>query len=175
VAGLACGLLAVVASVVSVVLLRRRMFAVTVQGASMEPSLRHGDRVLARRATIADVHRGDVVVLQRPDDTLAWDQLPANQGRAARLLIKRVAAVPGDPPPRDAAPALADHPADRVPPGHLVAFGDNYQHSLDSKQVGYFPADRLVGVMLRRIHHGGAVVRGAAKVDRQSMASRPRM
>jgi signal peptidase I len=140
----------------SVVLLRRRVFIVTVQGASMEPSLRHGERVLARRARIADVHRGDVIVLQRPDDMLGWDQLPAKQGRAGSLLIKRVAAVPGDPPPRDAAPALAGHPADQVPPGHLVAFGDNYRHSLDSKQIGYFPADRLVGVMLRRIDHRGA-------------------
>jgi signal peptidase I len=38
-----------------------------------------------------------------------------------------------------------------VPPERLVAFGDNLEHSLDSKQIGYFPADRLVGVMLRRL------------------------
>jgi signal peptidase I len=155
VVGLGAVLLGVLAGVLTavvstVVALRWWWFVVTVQGASMEPSLREGDRVLARRAGIADVHPGDVVVLERPDDDLRWTRAPGRRTAArGTLLIKRVAAVPGDPPPRRAAPALANHPERLVPPGHLVAFGDNYSRSLDSKQIGYFPADRLVGVVLR--------------------------
>jgi len=153
VAGLALGLLGVLAGVVSTVaVLRRRLFVVTVHGGSMEPSLHEGDRLLARRATVARIRPGDVVVLERPDDDLRWTRPAARRvTAAAALLIKRVAAVPGDPPPRGAAPALATHPERLVPRGHLVAFGDNYQHSLDSKQIGYFPEDRLVGVVLRRM------------------------
>jgi signal peptidase I len=145
------GLLGVLACAGAVVLLRRRLFVVIVAGASMEPSLRDGERLLARRTTLAQVRRGDVVILERPDEDLNWARPPASRQAANRsLLIKRIAALPGDPPPRAAAPALAEHPADLVPPGRLVAFGDNYHHSLDSKQIGYFPADRLVGVALRR-------------------------
>jgi len=151
VAGLGLTLLIVLAGALSTVaVLRRWLFVVTVRGRSMEPHLRAGDRVLARRAGIAGIRPGDVVVLERPDDDLRWT-LPPGRRAAMRgpLLIKRVAAVPGDQPPRQAAPALADHPEPLVPPGHLVAFGDNRRHSLDSKQIGYFPADRLVGIVLR--------------------------
>lgn len=132
--------------------LRRWLFVVNVRGRSMQPSLSDGDRLLARRATLVGIRRGDVVVLERPDDDLRWSRPPVRRAPgAARLLIKRVAAVPGDPAPLQAAPVLA-HRAERlVPPGHLVAFGDNVHRSLDSKQIGYFPEDRLLGVVLRSI------------------------
>jgi signal peptidase I len=152
VVGLGVALAGVLVGVVSTVVgLRRWLFVVTVHGGSMQPSLSDGDRVLARRATVADIRRGDVVVLERPDEGLRWSRPPARRATAASLLIKRVAAIPGDPPPREAAPALANHAGRLVPPGHLVAFGDNYRHSLDSKQIGYFPEDRLVGVVVRRM------------------------
>lgn len=150
--GLALALLGVLAAaaVTMAVGLRRWLFVVTVQGGSMQPSLQDGDRVLARRATITGIRPGDVVVLERPDDNLRWTRPPTRRTPADRnLLIKRVAAIPGDPPPRDTAPALVNHPEQRVPRGHLVAFGDNYELSFDSKQIGYFPADRLIGVVLR--------------------------
>jgi signal peptidase I len=148
-AGLALAFTGVLVAALSVLSGLRRLFVVTVHGGSMEPGLRDGDRLLARRVTVAALRRGDVVVLERPDDELRWTGPPHPRATArADLLIKRVAALPGDPPPRDAVPALADHPAALVPPNHLVALGDNH-HSLDSKQIGYFPADRLLGVVLR--------------------------
>jgi signal peptidase I len=132
--------------------LRRWLFVVNVHGESMQPTLSDGDRVLARRTTLVRIRRGDVVVLERPDDALLWSRPPARRAAgAASLLIKRVAAVPGDPAPRESAPVLAKHAERLVPPGHLVAFGDNFHRSLDSKQIGYFPEDRLIGVVLRRM------------------------
>jgi signal peptidase I len=48
--------------------LRRAFVVVTVTGRSMEPALRHGDRVLVRRAPAGAVRPGRVVVLAtRPD------------------------------------------------------------------------------------------------------------
>jgi signal peptidase I len=126
--------------------LRRWLFVVNVHGESMRPTLGDGDRVLARRTTLARVRRGDLVILERPDDTLRWTRPPTGRtATAARLLIKRVAAIPGDPTPQH----TARHTEPLVPPGHLVAFGDNLHRSLDSKQIGYFPEDRVVGVVVR--------------------------
>ncbi|NUR89731.1 MAG: S26 family signal peptidase, partial [Nonomuraea sp.] len=64
---------------------------------------------------------------------------------------KRLAAVPGDPIPRDAVPALRDAPGSRVPDGHLVVLGDNPARSYDSRRTGYLKADRLFGVVLRKL------------------------
>ena len=43
-----------------------------------------------------------------------------------------------------------------VPPDLLVLFGDNAAASYDSRQVGYFPADRLLGVAVRRLGVSGS-------------------
>lgn len=53
--------------------LRRRYVLVTVRGESMEPTFRHGDRVLADRTRIGGIRVGDVVVLEpgRPRPVLA--------------------------------------------------------------------------------------------------------
>ena len=63
-------------------------------------------------------------------------------------MIKRVAAVPGDPRPEARAPATADRVA---PSGKLVQFGDNAAWSYDSRQLGYLPAERLLGVVVSQI------------------------
>ncbi|MFC7642350.1 S26 family signal peptidase [Streptosporangium lutulentum] len=42
----------------------------------------------------------------------------------------------------------------RVPSGMVVVLGDN-QDSVDSRQWGFFPTDRLLGVALRQL--GGAL------------------
>jgi signal peptidase I len=36
----------------------------------------------------------------------------------------------------------------------LVLLGDNPDWSYDSRQFGYFPAERLLGVVVRTIVHG---------------------
>ena len=146
---LACaGALLLVVTVVAVVMmLRRRVVVVSVIGASMAPTLRHGDRVLVRRMPCEAVRRGDVVVFReltacRPGDPTGL--------RDAALLVKRVAAVAGDPNP-PFLPAWARRQSGVVPPGHLVLLGDNAEVSRDSRQFGSVAADRLLGVAVRRV------------------------
>jgi signal peptidase I len=69
-------------------------------------------------------------------------------------MIKRVAALPGepcpDPPPLGAIPSkLSPEAGQPVPAGRLVVIGDNHDSSYDSRVFGYYPADRVLGVMIR--------------------------
>lgn len=109
----------------AVVLVRRTWLVVTVRGGSMLPALREGDVLLASRVRRARVR--DVVVLADP----------YGEG----LLVKRVAALAGDPWPG----------AGRVPPRTVVVLGDN--GGLDSRMFGPVPLDRLRGVVVRRVRH----------------------
>jgi signal peptidase I len=134
-------LAAVAAAVVAgLVWVRRRYVVVHVSGRSMEPTLTSGQRVFARRARLDGVRGGDVVVLAPPPGS------PGGDG----LLVKRVFALPGDPMPRARVPKLRAVPGERVPAGSLVVLGDNPALSIDSRQLGLFPAERLVGVLVRR-------------------------
>ncbi|MFE0377113.1 S26 family signal peptidase [Streptomyces inhibens] len=141
--------------------LGRHLVAVTVRGASMEPAYREGDRVLVRRGRLP-VPGQVVVVTDLPDagPTAAPAAAPAAASvpeAAARpvpsptLLIKRVAAVPGDPVPRDRVPALAGVPERYVPQGKLVLLGDNPEASFDSRHRGYFATACVVGTVWRSL------------------------
>jgi signal peptidase I len=116
--------------------LRRRLFTVTVRGLSMRPALQPGDRVLARRVPLAAVRAGQIVVVAAPDGDagVPW-------------LIKRVAAVPGDPVP----PWLDRARASRVPPNCFLILGDNAAVSRDSRHLGFLAAGDLLGVVVRRL------------------------
>jgi signal peptidase I len=129
-------------------LLRRHIAIVAVVGVSMQPTLAPGDRVLVRRVRIGQVRIGQIVVIEKPDDSGTWATLPPGRSIAQReWMIKRVAAVPGDHRP-DAMPPGS--PGLLVPSGNLVVLGDNPARSLDSRQIGYIPAERVLGVVLRR-------------------------
>ncbi|MFI7135559.1 signal peptidase I [Nonomuraea sp. NPDC050153] len=146
------GLLAgVLVAAAGALVARRRYVVVTVEGTSMAPTLRDGDRVLVRRRRVDQVSRGDVVVLEPPSDP-ARVFVPETDG--TRWNIKRAVALPGDPVPPDVDGPAAGAVA-RVPAGALVVYGDN-PHSVDSRQRGFFPADRLLGVALRRL--GGSAL-----------------
>ncbi|MGK5552105.1 S26 family signal peptidase [Actinomadura kijaniata] len=116
-------------------LLRRRYLVITVDGSSMSPAHRPGDRLLVRRS--GAVGRGQVVVFA--DRWRQWT-------------VKRVAAAPGDPVPRDLVPALRDVPETHVPPGLLVLLGDNAEDSYDSRHYGYVPVTRLFGPVVRPLN-----------------------
>lgn len=129
--------------------LRRRIAIVTVEGPSMQPTLADGERVLVRRAGAGTPRRGQIVVIEKPGDDGGWHGRPQGwslswpDGRR-EWLIKRVAAVPGDRRP-DAMPERAARSP--VPAGHLAVLGDNASRSFDSRQFGYVPADRILGVV----------------------------
>lgn len=141
--------------VLSSLLIGRRFVAVAIHGQSMEPAFMDGDWVLVRRGQAPA--RGQVVVVEHPELNL----LLPNGGPATmtirpqrRWLIKRVAAVPGDPVPRDRVPSLATVSEPYVPPGKLVLLGDNQQASFDSRRLGYFSSDEVLGAVVRRLAIG---------------------
>ncbi len=121
------------ACVLAVVLARHRFLVVTVAGSSMEPTLVPGDRVLVRRYRRAPARVGDVLVFHEPGGQRA---------------IKRVAAVAGDAVPDSVRPVTGG--TDVVPPGMLVLLGDGIR-SGDSRQWGFIPVDRVLGLMTRKL------------------------
>jgi signal peptidase I len=157
---LAGGVLAALAAAAGI--LRRRLAIVTVVGESMQPTLVSGDRVLVRRVASTQIRPGQVIVIERPHPAAV-----AVRPAARQWMIKRVAAVPGDtrpdaflPASRPAAfiPSAAGRPATRggprapvVPPGKFVVLGDNPARSHDSRQLGYFAAESLLGIVLGRL------------------------
>jgi signal peptidase I len=131
---------AVVVAVMTSVLLwfRRHYTAVTVCGLSMQPTLHDGDRVLVRRVPPARLRVGDVVVA-RPGQL-------ASSGD--RWLVKRIAALPGDPVPESVSGRVR---RSSVPAGALILLGDNAAVSWDSRTLGLFDVGLLLGRVERTL------------------------
>lgn len=129
---------AVAAATGGLLWVRRRYTAVTVYGLSMEPTLHDGDRVLVRRVPPARLRVGDVVVA-RPGRL---------SGSGGHLLVKRVAALPGDPVPESVS-GRVDETA--VPDGALILLGDNAAVSWDSRTLGFFDVAVLLGRVERKL------------------------
>jgi signal peptidase I len=133
----------------AVVVARRRFVVVQVSGLSMWPTYRPGDRVLVHRAAARQVRRGEVVVFESAGRS-GWGTGPLPAPQAAAWAIKRVAALAGDPVPAEVAAAARAEPGAAVPEGALVVVGDGTS-SADSRMWGYLPADRVLGVAVRRL------------------------
>lgn len=114
---------------------RRHLRVVTVSGSSMLPAYQPGDLLTVRRIRAAAIRPGDVVVLQAGSQ---GKRQPASMG----WIIKRVAAIPGDPVALGTLPP-GQHAT--VPPGQLILLGDNPAHSTDSREHGYYPASDIIG------------------------------
>ncbi|MFB9349180.1 S26 family signal peptidase [Streptomyces heliomycini] len=157
-AGAAAGCAAALGS--GILWLRRFYTVVTVSGTSMEPTFRQGDRVVVRRTGVRRLKCSSVVVVR--DLTYIRGPLPHGArlrrgdrqpavSRTGPCLIKRVAALPGDPVPREGVPALRHVPETVVPAGRLVLLGDNRDASYDSREHGYFFTDQLLGHVVGRL------------------------
>lgn len=133
---------AAVAGAAGVVWARRRLLMVSVSGDSMRPAYRSGDRVLVRRVPAGRLRREDVVLADVAG--LVPGRVRADPG--AGYVVKRVAAVPGDPVPAEV-PRRAGET--EVPRGTFVLLGDNAGHSVDSRHFGYVPAAGLLGKVVR--------------------------
>jgi signal peptidase I len=135
----------VVAATCLVLLVRRRLVVVDVQGPSMEPTLYDGDRVLVRRAPLTAVRTGDLVVVARPGSV--------DFAAAEPWVIKRVAATAGEHIPAVIRQSWAENDIDfagaLVPEGQLLLLGDNPARSGDSRHWGFTAGDAVLGVVTR--------------------------
>jgi signal peptidase I len=125
---------------------RRRFTVVRVNGQSMLPTFKPGDRVLVRKVRAGALRRGQVVVFESPHGGKRNTGSPSGPG-GSRWIIKRVAAVSGDHVPPDVAAVCAPAGA-CVPAGQFVAIGDG-RSGIDSRRFGYVPAERVLGVAVR--------------------------
>ncbi len=137
--------------------LRRRFVVINVDGPSMQPTLYEGDRVLVRRRPLWHLRAGDIVVVENAAHrrTGRHRRVAARGSRSLsghRWVIKRVAAVPGDPVPASVAATVSAAAGTPVPDGRLLVLGDNSNRSLDSRHYGYLPGDGVLGVVIRQMH-----------------------
>jgi signal peptidase I len=146
--------------------LRRRYLVVRVFGLSMVPSLRSGDRVLVRRAGLRRLRAGMIVVLRAWPDT---DPARRDSGwpmAAGGWLVKRLAAVPGDPVPEVARTGCGN--ARVVPVGMAVVLSDN-ESGVDSRTWGFAPGSQVVGYVASPLPRS----RRRADAEPPPMASAP--
>ncbi len=153
-------LLAVLVGVVAAAAtaLRRRYTLVTVHGPSMEPTLRHGDRIVVRRRRPDRIRTGDIVVALSPAATGYRPVTPVTAkprpgrrtGSRGGLVVKRVAAVAGEPLPPSVAPVVGAPAGAPVAPGQLVVLSDNADGGRDSRHYGYLTSASVVGVARAR-------------------------
>ncbi|MEV0489537.1 S26 family signal peptidase [Streptomyces atratus] len=135
----------VAVTVVAVVCVRTRRsrLRVTVAGQSMAPALTPGQVVIAHRVGPGGLRTGDVVVLVKPEcpGDWWWPAVGGPVGEGAWLL-KRLAALPGDPVPPPVSTSLGVTGV--VPEGVAVVLGDNTAASVDSRDFGFVPVDRVI-------------------------------
>jgi signal peptidase I len=136
--------------------LRRRFVVINVDGKSMQPTLYAGDRVLVRRRPLRHIRAGDTVVIDNAKH-LQTSRPPDTHARGRRNLsghtwiIKRAAAVPGDPVPASVAATVSAAAGTPVPDGCLVVLGDNPVFSADSRSYGYLSGSGVLGVVVYRL------------------------
>jgi len=124
--------------------------SIVVQGYSMEPGLRHGERILVNKLVyrFRPPERGDIVVFRYPLDP-------------SRDFIKRVVGQPGDvievrqgevfvnnqsfEEPYVRSPGTSNLGPQTVPEGSLFVLGDNRTNSEDSRYFGPIPKNSLKG------------------------------
>jgi signal peptidase I len=132
---------------------RRQLVIVDVDGQSMEPTFRDGDRVLVRRIGPGQARVGQVIMLAPPAEPGVFGPGRSRLRTLGRIwVVKRLAAGPGQPVPGGLAPALTAAAPGVVPEAHLVVLGDNPPESHDSRQEGFIPEERVRGVVVCRIH-----------------------
>ncbi len=120
-----------------------------VKGSSMEPCLHDGDRLVVDRVAynLADVRRGDVVVLRYPRNPEV-DFVKRVVARAGDRVAMKNGVLLLDGRPADTYGCIHDHQELAeivVPPGQFFVLGDNRPISCDSRDFGLVPAELIRG------------------------------
>lgn len=135
---------------------RSRLFTVRVRGSSMEPTFRDGETLIAKRAP-RRLRRGDIAVFAEPTPRNASHRSSGHAGRDAgtaadkvawfadSLVVKRIAALGGDPAP-PVIRATVGHGS--VVPGDCVVVLSDNPAGIDSRVWGYIPRASVVGSVL---------------------------
>ncbi|MFD8013398.1 S26 family signal peptidase [Streptomyces sp. NPDC058955] len=139
--GIACGL------ALLLVLLRRFLSRLRIDGPSMLPALRDGQRVLVVRTGAARLRTGRIVLVAPPEG-LVRPRRGADPAARPPLVVKRVAALAGEPVPPEVCAAAGVAEGALVPPGRIALLGDNPAFSTDSRYWGLLPVSSVVGVVL---------------------------
>lgn len=134
------------------ILLLFLLFAITIfeiQGKSMEPAIRNGERVWILLFGFSQPKTGDIILFERPDQ-------PA-------FAVKRIVAVERDPITYNETGqlvagtdiiSLVPQPVgliqlySRVPPGYYMVLGDNPDASRDSRHFGFIPHSSIRGKVI---------------------------
>lgn len=132
--------------------------SVRVDGSSMEPGFRDGERVIVDKVTyrFRPPERGEVVVLRWPagDPRLPYIKRIIGRPGDTVLLSGGRVILNGQPLTESyvAAPIRGEFGPFVVPPGRYFVLGDNRNHSEDSRftAVGYIPAELLAGRAVAR-------------------------
>jgi signal peptidase I len=168
----------IVSALTIAVLIKTFLFqAFYIPSASMEPTLKIGDRVLVNKLSydFHDVHRGDIVVFKAP---------PGERTGGIDDLVKRVIGLPGETvterqdgniyingrrlrepylpkntptrPEASDVPPGCGRPADNspgcvVPKGRMFVLGDNRTQSKDARTFGPVTESSIVGRVFVRI------------------------
>jgi signal peptidase I len=149
----------IIASLLAYVVHAYLFTPIVVDGASMEPTLQHHDRMFVTK--IGEPKRFDIIVFKAPEN---------------KNYIKRVIGLPGDrieyrddslyingklyeePYLDEYKQSLLDGPltntftlsetpvrSEVVPEGHLFVMGDNRRYSKDSRHIGAIPFEKVIG------------------------------
>ena len=129
----------------------------TVRSSSMTPTLHTGDQILAEKLTPRFGHlaRGDLVVFTAPATrTLMVKRVVALAGDRVGLADGRLVVNGHRPPEAYVDLASVDgvyFGPELVPPGSVFVMGDARADSVDSRDFGPVPVDRVLGRVLWRL------------------------
>lgn len=151
------GLLFLASAAGITLVVRRVLVLVEVQGDSMCPTLTNGDLALAVRTGTWLTHRGTIVVAHSPD----WRE-SADTGRLDECgqvitpwVVKRVAALSGDPIPNvslpDASLPRTPEPTGMIPFDRCYLLGDAAA-CVDSRLWGPVPKSLILGPVILHWH-----------------------
>ncbi|MEU2548401.1 S26 family signal peptidase [Streptomyces roseolus] len=131
------------------VVLRRFLSRLRINGPSMMPALRDGQRVLVVRTGATRLRTGRIVVVAPPEG-LVRPRPGAGPAVRPPLVVKRVAALAGEPVPPEVCAAAGVPEGALVPPGRIALLGDNPAFSTDSRFWGLLPVTSVIGVVVER-------------------------